>query len=157
MLVPKDFEEIEEEYFSLLKSKGLGKAITNLSEYILEDISKKELSDGSEASLKESAFWFRLGLKYYEDNCPDQMDRQLILLGLFYASNGDLKSAQSLYLQAINKMEKDKNQCFSLVMAKNLYGRLLMGHPKLQKEGILHPPKTFREASATHPILVGRP
>ena len=40
MLVPDDFEESQDEYFSLLKSKNLGKAVTNLSEYILEDISK---------------------------------------------------------------------------------------------------------------------
>ena len=71
MLVPDDFEEAQDEYFSLLKSKNLGKAVTNLSEYILEDISKKEQDSNTETSLKESAFWFRLGLKYYEDNCPD--------------------------------------------------------------------------------------
>ena len=93
-LVPEDYSESESEYFSCLQSKTLGVAISNLSEYLLEDILKKE---ASKPSTKESAFWFRLGIKYYENNCPEQMERQLILLGLFYASNGELKMAESLY------------------------------------------------------------
>ncbi len=36
-IIPSDFnEETEEFYFSLLKSKNIGKPITNLSEYLLE-------------------------------------------------------------------------------------------------------------------------
>ena len=36
-IIPKDFSpENEEEYFKLLKGQELGKAITNLSEYLLE-------------------------------------------------------------------------------------------------------------------------
>ena len=36
-IIPSDYnEETEEFYFSLLKSKNIGKPITNLSEYLLE-------------------------------------------------------------------------------------------------------------------------
>jgi hypothetical protein len=36
-IIPKDFSgENEEEYFGLLKSKEIGKALTNLSEFLLE-------------------------------------------------------------------------------------------------------------------------
>ena len=42
-IIPSDFnDETEEFYFTLLKSKQIGKAITNLSEYLLE----KEGSQG---------------------------------------------------------------------------------------------------------------
>jgi hypothetical protein len=36
-VIPKDFTpENEEEYFTLLKSKDIGRALTNLAEYLLE-------------------------------------------------------------------------------------------------------------------------
>jgi len=36
-IIPNDFtQETEEEYFTLLKSLDIGKALTNLSEYLLE-------------------------------------------------------------------------------------------------------------------------
>jgi hypothetical protein len=36
-VIPKDFSpENEEQYFTLLKGKDIGKSITNLSEYLLE-------------------------------------------------------------------------------------------------------------------------
>jgi len=36
-IIPEDFSaETEEEYFSLLKSNEVGKAITNVAEYLLE-------------------------------------------------------------------------------------------------------------------------
>ena len=38
--------------------------------------------------------------------------------------------AVSLYRQAIEKMEKENDKCYSLVMAKNFYGRLLMRDPQ---------------------------
>ena len=41
-LVPKDYLEMEQQYFSLLQSKKLGKAMSNLSEYLIEDIIKQK-------------------------------------------------------------------------------------------------------------------
>lgn len=54
---------------------------------------------------KNPAFWFRLGLKYFEKNDPEHIDRHLILLGLFYASNGKNMTAEGLYGQALEKMK----------------------------------------------------
>lgn len=87
---------------------------------------------------KEVAFWFRLGLKYFESNQPDQMERHLILLGLFYAANGKTTIAEGLYRQAIFKLESDNNLCYSLVMGKNLYGRLLLNDNKRETEALSH-------------------
>ena len=78
---------------------------------------------------KEMAFWFRLGLKYFETINPEEIEKHLILLALFYASKNNFGIADSLYRQAIEKMEKENDKCYSLVMAKNLYGRLLMRDP----------------------------
>jgi len=35
-------------------------------------------------------------------------------------------------------MEEEENRCFSLVMAKNMYGRLLIRDPKRKEAGVLH-------------------
>ena len=77
-------------------------------------------------TVKQTGFWFKLGLRYFRDVSPDQMDRQLILLGLHYASQGQTKDAEYIYQEAIRKLEAEGNRCFSLVMAKHLYGRLLI-------------------------------
>jgi hypothetical protein len=50
------------------------------------------------------------------------MERHLVLLGLFYAAYNKPNQAESLYVQAIEKMEKEKRVCYSLMMAKNFYG-----------------------------------
>lgn len=65
-----------ERFLGCLTSKNLGKALTNLSEICL--IEQKE----------EANFWFRMGIKYYETVIPEDMERHLVLLGLFYASKG---------------------------------------------------------------------
>ena len=79
---PKQDPEL---YLPCLTSPQLGISLTNLSEY--------SLVSGSE----ESSFWFRLGLKYYEKVIPQDMERHLVLLGLFYASKGQFKQAEGLY------------------------------------------------------------
>lgn len=66
------------------------------------------------------------------------MDRHLILLGLFYAANGENKTAEGLYRDAIAKMDKESSFNYSMVMAKSMYGRLLMRDPKREKEAIDH-------------------
>lgn len=81
---------------------------------------------------KNPAFWFRLGLKYFEKNDPEHIDRHLILLGLFYASNGKNMTAEGLYGQALEKM-KDQTT-YTKVMGMNLYGRLLMKNRMREQE-----------------------
>jgi len=65
---------------ALLNARGQGKAISNLAEYLLMTETMKE------GKIRNAAFWFRLGLKYFERVAPEQIDRHLIMLGMFYAS-----------------------------------------------------------------------
>lgn len=72
-MMPSDFNtQTEEKYFSLLQSKNLGKVLTNISEYLLE----LEGMDGKSkvrlnfVNAQNPAFWFRLGLKYFESVSP---------------------------------------------------------------------------------------
>ena len=115
-----------ERFNGVLTSKNLGKAITNISEYCL-----------IEGEQSEASFWFRMGLKYYESVIPEDMERHLVLLGLFYASKGQFQQAEGLYAQAIDKMQKDNNRCFTLVMAKSLLGKMLMASGR-SKEAVQH-------------------
>ena len=54
------------------------------------------------------------------------MDRFLVLLGLFYATQNKGATALQLYSQAIGNLEKRNDINCTLVMAKNLVGRLLL-------------------------------
>lgn len=83
-------EEQEAKYFALLKAPGQGKAITNYAEYLL-------MTQAMKGKVKNPAFWFRLGLKYYERVEPDKIDRHLIMLALFYASRDKKMMAEGLY------------------------------------------------------------
>lgn len=75
-------------------------------------------------------------MKYVERN-PDN-DRFITLLGLFYATNDQVKDAESLYSEVIQKLERDGQLNYNLVMTKNLLGRLLMRYDERQKEAMTH-------------------
>ena len=47
--------------------------------------------------IKNAAFWFRLGLKYYERVKPEEIDRHLTMLALFYATRDKKMMAEGLY------------------------------------------------------------
>ena len=83
-------EEEEQEFFELLKSESAGKAVTNLAEYFL-------MTQAMRGEIKNAAFWFRLGLKFYERVKPEQIDRHLIMLALFYAKRDKKMMAEGLY------------------------------------------------------------
>ena len=86
---------------------------------------------------QNAAFWFRLGLKYYERVRPEEIDRHLIMLALFYATRDKKMMAEGLYRQVLDKLEHEKKQSalsYNLVMALNFYGRMLMANPKRQRE-----------------------
>lgn len=55
--VPRNASDREAEYFSALKSPQSGKALTNLSEYLLDTA----MDQGHGATTTDVAFWFRLG------------------------------------------------------------------------------------------------
>jgi hypothetical protein len=123
-------EAEEQAYFDLLKAPGQGKAITNYSEYLL-------MTQGMKGKVKNTAFWFRLGLKYYERVEPDLIDRHLIMLGLFYATRDKKMMAEGIYRQVLDRLEYDKSSkamCYNLVMALNFYGRMLLGHNVKRKD-----------------------
>ena len=63
---PEDIKFIENDYFSCLTSKNSGIVLTNLSEYMMTCLLDK--SSENSPNSKEVAFWFRLGLKYFETN-----------------------------------------------------------------------------------------
>ena len=68
----------------------MGKAVTNLAEYLL-------MTQAMKGEIKNAAFWFRLGIKYYERVKPENIDRHLIMLALFYANNNKKMMAEGLY------------------------------------------------------------
>jgi len=63
---------------------------------------------------------------------PANFDRFVILLGLFYASNNKANTAQMLYSEFAMKSEKQGQINYTLVMALNLLGRLLLKDPEQQ-------------------------
>ena len=78
-----------------------------------------------------------MGLKYYERVKPEEIDRHLIMLALFYATRDKKMMAEGLYRQVLDKLDHDKKTAslnYNLVMALNFYGRMLMGNPKRQSE-----------------------
>ena len=80
-----------------------------------------------------AAFWFRLGLKYYERVAPDAIERHLIMLALFYATRNKRMMAEGLYRQVLEILNHDKSNAvrsYNLVMALNFYGRMLLGFEK---------------------------
>jgi hypothetical protein len=123
-------EAEEQTFFELLKAPGQGKTITNYAEYLL-------MTQGMKGKVKNTAFWFRLGLKYYERVEPELIDRHLIMLALFYATRDKKMMAEGLYRQVLDKLEYDKSSkamCYNLVMALNFYGRMLLGHNIKRKD-----------------------
>ena len=119
-------DEQEQEFFDLLQSDNVGKSLTNLAEYLL-------MTQAMKGEIRNAAFWFRLGLKYYERVMPEDIDRHLIMLALFYATRDKKMMAEGLYRQVLDKLNHDKNNStlnYNLVMALNFYGRMLMANPK---------------------------
>jgi hypothetical protein len=47
--------------------------------------------------IDNASFWFKLGLNYYNRVKPDNIDRHLIMLALFYATRDKRMIAEGLY------------------------------------------------------------
>mmetsp|Transcript_18439 Transcript_18439/g.21742 ORF Transcript_18439/g.21742 Transcript_18439/m.21742 type:complete len:139 (+) Transcript_18439:552-968(+) len=126
-----NLDEVDEErLFGTLNGDNVGKAVTNLAEYLL-------MTQAMKGEIRNAAFWFRLGLKYYERCKPEQIDRHLIMLALFYATRDKRMMAEGLYRQVLDKLGHDKQGSalnYNLVMALNFYGRMLMSFEKRQSE-----------------------
>mmetsp|Transcript_47214 Transcript_47214/g.34516 ORF Transcript_47214/g.34516 Transcript_47214/m.34516 type:complete len:208 (-) Transcript_47214:63-686(-) len=110
----------DEDIYASLRNHMSGKALANLSEYYLE-------TEGNDRNSKNAGFWFRLGLKYFDRFPSPEMDRHLLLLGLFYASNKQVLTAEGLYNQALDKL-KGEPPSYTKAMGLNLYGRLILKH-----------------------------
>ena len=79
-------------------------------------------------NIKNCAFWFRLGIKYYERNHPDLINRHLTMLGLFYMIQKKKMLGEGLYRQVLENLNYEKPEMvpsYELVMALNFYARLL--------------------------------
>lgn len=120
----------ENAFLEVLQGDAVGKAVTNLAEYLL-------MTQAMKGDIKNAALWFRIGLKYYERVKPEEIDRHLIMLALFYATREKRMMAEGLYRQVLDKLDYDKKSStmsYNLVMALNFYGRMLMHNPKRHKE-----------------------
>jgi hypothetical protein len=87
--------------------------------------------------INNAAFWFRLGLKYYEKHDIENMDRHLIMLALFYATRDKKMMAEGIYRQVLDRLNFDKSSAsisYNLVMALNFYGRMLLANEKRKSE-----------------------
>jgi hypothetical protein len=88
------------------------------------------MTQAMKGDIDNAAFWFRLGLKYYERVEPEAIERHLIMLALFYASRDKRMMAEGLYREVLEKLNYEKTNVktsYNLVMALNFYGRMLMG------------------------------
>lgn len=68
---------------------------------------------------------------------PEEIDRQLVTMSLFYASRNQHKAAEELIVQVLDKLDKDKSSdavSYNLVMALSFYGRILLANPKREAE-----------------------
>lgn len=145
-MIPADLgEHNDESYLNCLESPHLGLAFENLTEYLLEytasqprsmeNIPEEEYNRIMQ-SRKDAAFWFKLSLKYFERVCPDKLDKQLVLLGLFYSTMNKTKQAEGIFKQAIVKMKRKNQIDYKLMMAYNLLGRMLMRTPGREMDGV---------------------
>ena len=91
------------------------------------------MTQAMKGEINNAAFWFRLGLKYFENCRPEDIDHHLIMLALFYATRDKRMMAEGLYRQVLDKLGHDKKESvlnYNLVMALNFYGRMLMSFEK---------------------------
>jgi len=95
------------------------------------------MTQAMKGDINNAAFWFRLGLKYYEKHDIENMDRHLIMLALFYATRDKKMMAEGIYRQVLDRMNFDKSSAsisYNLVMALNFYGRMLLANEKRKSE-----------------------
>lgn len=95
--------------------------ITNLCEYQL-------MTQALRGELKNSSFWFNIGLKYYERCSPDSMDRHLTMLGLFCGINGKNMMSEGLYRRVLENHDYGKpslRKSNTLGMALSFYSNML--------------------------------
>jgi len=48
-------------------------------------------------NIKNCAFWFRMGIKYYERSAPEEINRHLTMLGLFYMTQKKKMLGEGLF------------------------------------------------------------
>mmetsp|Transcript_28863 Transcript_28863/g.27758 ORF Transcript_28863/g.27758 Transcript_28863/m.27758 type:complete len:100 (+) Transcript_28863:1065-1364(+) len=62
----------------------------------------------------------------------EDIDRHLLILGLFYATNNKAMTAEGLYRQALDKMREETS--YNKAMGLNLYGRLILKHHEKREQ-----------------------
>jgi len=55
------------------------------------------MTQAMKGQIKTTAFWFTCGLKYYERCAPQDINRHLVMLALFYATMEKRMMAEGLY------------------------------------------------------------
>lgn len=92
-------QEMEQRYLNCIASPHVSKIVLNITEYLIEQANVKEApsetSSSSDATTSQIvSFWLRLSMAYHEKANPQNLDRFLMLLGLFYATNNKVNTAE---------------------------------------------------------------
>ncbi|CAI2368987.1 unnamed protein product [Moneuplotes crassus] len=118
-VIPSNYSvENGDRYTGVFKNRDSGRVITNMVEFLL--FHSKTPSDIS--------FWFKIGLDFHQNVAPEKIDRFLTYLAVFYSSNQQVSVAEKIFREALTKMEKDFS--YTKAMGLNMYGRMLLKHPK---------------------------
>ena len=127
-IIPPDYNhETEKHYLGLVENKDSGKVFTNISEYLLTH---------EKHNPNNISFWFKVGLDFYESKAPELIDRHLLLLALFYSANQKITTAETIYKSVLTKMKKD--DWYQKALGLNMYGRMLLKHPKRKEQGMVY-------------------
>ena len=71
----------------------------------------------------EVSFWLKLSLALHEAKKPEDLDRVMIFLSLFYLQSGDAETGLTTFRETIYKM-KDRLD-YTNVLGLNMCGRFL--------------------------------
>jgi len=122
-IIPDDVKQKDYTEKILLVNPLSGISISNICEILFQ---QKELDN--------FYFWLKYSLKFFEAVDQPNITRQLIFLGMVYAQNGQITSAEGIYRTCLGNLEKDNG--FNKVFALQMYGSMLKNVEKRELEGL---------------------
>ena len=73
----------------------------------------------------------KCSMSYFERVMPEEIDRTLLTMAMFYTARGQHKVAEDLVTQVLEKHERNKDKVtFTTVMALNIYASVIMVEPQ---------------------------
>ena len=79
------------------------------------------------------SFWFKVGMDLYKNRAPNNINKHLILLAIFYSANEEYKMADNLFQSALSSMKSDLSH--SKILGLNMYGRMLIKNQETKQKG----------------------